>query len=115
MEVGDRVTIVKRFPEELVGALGTIIQEYTDSESFDWIIRLDKFNKFGHDCGKDIENGFGRLIKENDVRLLIEESIGMSISSMNIHRTASMKELMDKVLDLEQQLELAKKELKERL
>ena len=107
MKVGDRVTIVKRFPEELVGALGTIIQEYIDSGRFDWIIRLDKFNKFGHDCGIDIENGFGRLIKENDV-ILIEET-------NEDYRESTMKELMDKVLDLEQQLELAKKELKERL
>lgn len=106
MKVGDRVKVtnlVDSYNDNIkIGMVGVIV----DIRGVERGIELDNFIS-GHNCNGLCDRiGSGWYIHKNNLEL-IEESIGMSSSSM--------KELMDKVLDLEQQLELAKKELKDRL
>lgn len=106
MKVGDRVKVtnlVDNFNDDIkIGMVGVIV----DIRGVERGIELDNFSS-GHNCNQKCNKPMSGWYIHRDGLELIEASIGMSSSSM--------KELMDKVLDLEQQLELAKKELKDRL
>lgn len=111
-KVGDRVQLVN-FTETFTGLKNGdtgVIKGYRGDGVYDYAVEMDNpFENHSHDCEGLTLNDRGRYFKQCELQVLSE-----SVMKEN-QRTSTLSELLDRVKELEIELEKAKKELKDRL